>query len=63
VDVALVLDDYDRSAVEARRIEDVWGRVCLENDVLIQPFFVRHRDVQNPRQPVHLRIRQEGVPA
>ncbi|MBM3474440.1 MAG: nucleotidyltransferase domain-containing protein [Armatimonadetes bacterium] len=61
VDVALVLDDYDRSVEEARRIEDVWGRVCLENGVLIQPLFVRERDAQAPWQPVHLSIRQEGV--
>ena len=63
LDVALVLDDYDRSAEEARRIEDVWGRLCLENDVLIQPLFVRQRDVEAPWQPAHLNIRREGVPA
>jgi len=62
VDVAVVLDEYGRSAEEAKRIEEVWGALCLDNDVLIQPLFVRLRDVQAPWQPVHLSIRREGVP-
>ena len=63
IDVAVVLDDYERSFEEARRIEDVWGPLCLNNDVLIQPLFVRERDVEAPWRPVHLNIRREGVRA
>ncbi len=63
IDVAVVLDDYERSVEEARRIESVWGPVCLDHDVLVQPFFVRQRDVESPWRPVHLGICREGVPA
>jgi predicted nucleotidyltransferase len=63
IDVAVVLDDYARASEEARRIEDVWGPLCLDSDVLIQPFFVRERDVEAPWRPVHVNLHREGVQA
>ncbi len=63
IDVAVVLDDYARASEEARRIDNVWGGLCLANDVLIQPLFLRKRDLDAPWLPMHLSVRREGKAA
>jgi len=61
IDVAVVLDDFESSFDETRRTSDLAGRVSLENDTVVCFLYLRQESIEDPWQPVHFRILEEGL--
>jgi predicted nucleotidyltransferase len=60
IDVAVVLDDYESDFDEVVRSDEVAGPLSLEHDTVVSLLHLRERDLDDPWQPVHFRILQEG---
>lgn len=62
VDVLVVLNPMDDFWKEFSRLQALAGPICLEHDVVLSAFPVDAKEYDEPKTPLLLNSKREGVP-
>ena len=61
LDVLVVLNDFQRRALEIRRVSELIGMLSLDSEITVSPFFMRENEWENNKYPMILNVKKEGV--
>jgi len=61
VDIAVVLEDFQRRAAEIRRTSDLVGDLSLDYEITVSPLFLRENEWETNKFALLRNIKSEGV--
>jgi predicted nucleotidyltransferase len=61
LDILVVLNDFQRRALEIRRVSQLIGDLSLNFEITVSPLFMRENEWANNKFPLVKNVKKEGV--